>query len=56
MNTLWIIFGIAAFLAAAVILAAYICYRIAFYSDRKKNTVSEVFDLPRARYMSPITP
>lgn len=56
MNTLWIIFDIAAFLAAAVILAAYICYRIAFYSDRKKNTVSEVFDLPPGEVYEPYHP
>lgn len=49
---LWIIGG-AAFLLAAVLITAYICFRMAFYADRKKQIPPDVLDLPYGDIYAP---
>ena len=46
MTLLWILLGIAAFLALAVTVTAWVCYRIAFYASRKEPKVKEEYPLP----------
>lgn len=41
-----IVIGILAFLAAAVVLAAYICYRMAFHAVRKEKAPSDAIEIP----------
>lgn len=42
---LGVIGGIVAFLIAAVLVVSYICFRLAFYSDRKKQEKHELGDV-----------
>lgn len=56
MNTILIILGIAAAIAALTILTAYICYRMAFLANRTKTGDSEVFDLPPGDVYVPYHP
>lgn len=47
---------VAAVVAAAVcvtLLCAYICYRLAFYADRKKKLPDDVIDIPRGKAYQP---
>ena len=46
MEILWILIGIAAAIVLAVLLIAYICYRMAFFVPRRKNAPSEGLDIP----------
>ncbi len=46
MKTVWIIGGVALFLVAAVLLIAYICYRMAFYSAPKNRKENDLISLP----------
>ncbi len=47
MSFLWILLGIVAILAVAVLSISYICYRMAFHVSRKRPTVDDVLDLPQ---------
>lgn len=53
MESLWIILGVAAFLAAAVLLIAYICYRMAFYSRNIEKPQSDELDIPTGKAYEP---
>ena len=53
MKLLWIILGSAILLAAAVLLVAYICFRMAFYASRKRPPSENVLDLPQGDIYAP---
>ena len=53
MTALWIVFGIVLFLIAAAAVAAYICYRIAFYSPARKPGEQTAFELPTGSVYEP---
>lgn len=42
----WIMLGITALLAIVALLAAYICFRMAFYAPRKQKASSDEIELP----------
>ena len=46
MQILWILLGVAAVIALAVLLTAYICYRMAFYAPERKPVQSETIEIP----------
>ena len=47
------ILGAAAVLAAAVVLAAYICYRIAFYAPERKAAPGDTIEIPDGEIYEP---
>jgi len=51
MKTFWMILGILAVLALAVVAIAYICFRMAFYTSRKE--VLEEFPIPEGEIYEP---
>ena len=51
-----IFFGIILFLAAAVLMASYLCFRMAFYAPRKKLSDSEEIDIPEGEIYEPYRP
>ena len=51
MTAFWMIFGIIAGLAVLTLIAAYICYRMAFYS--KKRVPNEGYTLPQGEIYEP---
>lgn len=53
MKLFLIISGILLFLAAAVLLIAYICFRMAFFAVRKEKTDPEYIDLPAGKAYEP---
>ena len=53
---LWWLLGIAAFLAAAVLLIAYICYRMAFYAGKQAPPVEGVIEIPEGEIYEPFRP
>ena len=46
MELVWILIGVLALLTAAVLVIAYICYRMAFYVPARKIVDSDVIDIP----------
>lgn len=46
MKLIWILLGIAAALCLLAILGAYICYRMAFYSPKRKPKDPDVIEIP----------
>lgn len=48
--------GIAGFLAAAVLLIAYICYRMAFYASRKPKVSTDEIEIPEGEIYEPFRP
>ena len=56
MKLLWILGGIAAFLVVAVLLIAYICYRMAFYVSRKPKAPSDQIEIPEGKIYEPFRP
>ena len=56
MNSFWLLGGIAAFLVVAVLLIAYICYRMAFYVSRKPKAPSDVIEIPEGEIYEPFRP
>ena len=56
MNPFLLLGGIAAFLVAAVLLIAYICYRKAFYVSRKTKAPSDVIEIPEGEIYEPFRP
>ena len=46
MKLLWILCGIAAFLALAVLGISYICYRMAFYSPKRRPGPDDPIETP----------
>jgi len=53
MKIYWIILGIAAFLAAAVVLIAWICYRMAFYAAPRKPRNPDEIRTPQGEIYDP---
>lgn len=53
MKLLWLLGGVAAFLVAAVLLIAYICYRMAFYVSRKPKAPTEEIEIPVGEIYEP---
>lgn len=53
MVLLWILLGIAAFLAVAVLVISYICFYMAFYASRKKPLSEDGWDMPAGRIYIP---
>ena len=56
MKLLWLLAGLAAFLAVAVLLIAYICYRMAFFALRKQKAPSDGIDIPEGEIYEPFRP
>ena len=50
---LWIIAGTAAVLLLAVLIIAYICYRMAFYEPDRKPVPEDVIDIPKGKIYEP---
>ena len=53
MKALWIIFGVLAVLACIVLLAAYICFRMAFYVKEKKIIGPDEYPIPPGKEYEP---
>ena len=53
MKLLWLLAGLAAFLAIAVLLIAYICYRMAFFALRKQKVPSDGIEIPEGEIYEP---
>jgi len=53
MKTLWILAGAAAAIVLAVLLIAYICYRIAFFAPRYKGAPGDITELPDGEIYEP---
>lgn len=53
MEILWILIGVAAFLAAAVLLIAYICFRMAFYVPKNRPVETEEYPIPDGEVYEP---
>lgn len=53
---LWILLGTAVFLTAAVLLASYICFRMAFLADRKPEQPDDRIDIPEGEIYEPFRP
>ncbi len=52
----WILFGILFFLAAAVIIIAYLCFRMGFHAPRGKEVDSELIESPEGEIYEPFRP
>ena len=50
---LWFLLGVAVLIAAAVLVIAYICFRMAFYASRKRSASNDVLDLPQGDIYEP---
>ena len=53
---LWILFGIGLFLAAATVLIAYLCFRMAFHAPRKPIEETDAIDIPEGEIYEPFRP
>ena len=53
---IWILLGIGLFLAAAVVLVAYLCFRMAFHAPRKPIEETDVIDIPEGEIYEPFRP
>ena len=53
MQYIWILLGAVVFLAAVVLLIAYICYRMAFFLPRPDPAKKEEFDIPPGKVYEP---
>lgn len=53
MEFLWIIAGIAGLIALLVIVTSFICFRMAFYNNRKTDKPSEEFSIPEGKIYEP---
>lgn len=53
MDFLLLFAGIALFLVIAVLVIAYICYRMAFYAPPRKKQDPDVFDIPQGEIYEP---
>lgn len=53
MQLLWILFGIAVFLAAVLLLTAYICFRMAFFQQNSKPVPGELIETPEGDIYDP---
>lgn len=46
MKIFWILLGVAVFLAAVILLIAYLCFRMAFLAHKRKKVPSEGIEIP----------
>ena len=53
MTWLWISLGLVAFVAAAVLVISYICYRIAFYAPKRKPLQDDRIEIPEGEIYEP---
>ena len=53
MEILWILVGVAVFLAAAVLIIAYICFRMAFYVPKNRPVEAEEYPIPDGEVYEP---
>lgn len=51
-----ILAAVVLFVLAAIVLIAYICYRMAFYAPRKKRPDPDVIDIPEGEIYEPFRP
>lgn len=56
MTWLWILLGLLAFSAIAVLLIAYICYRITFYAPKRRPLLGDQIDIPVGDIYEPFRP
>ena len=56
MEFLWIGLGIAAFIAVAILIIAYICFRMVFYEPRKQKLSSDELPVPEGEIYEPYHP
>ena len=56
MTWLWILLGLLAFAAIAVLLIAYICYRITFFAPKRKPLLGDQIDIPEGDIYEPWRP
>ena len=56
MTWLWISLGVAAGLAGIALLTAYICFRMAFYADRRPKPQTDEIDIPEGEVYEPYRP
>lgn len=54
MEILWIVLAVLAGLALLILLTAFICYRMAFYSAPRKENAADEIDIPVGRSTRPI--
>lgn len=53
MKLLYMLLFIALFTTIVILLASYICFRMAFFARKKKTSDTEEFDLPRGKIYEP---
>lgn len=53
MKIFWSLLGVAVFLAVAVLVISYICFRMAFYASRKRPPSEDFLDLPQGEIYEP---
>ncbi len=53
MKFLWIALGIILFIVAAILVLAYVCFRITFYAKRSKTVSDNVFEMPGGEIYEP---
>ena len=51
-----ILFAAAILLAVIVLLVSYVCFRMGFYADRRKDIPADVIDLPEGPVYEPFRP
>lgn len=56
MTVFWILAGILVLLCAAVLTAAYICFRMAFYAPGKPSADPEAIEIPEGEIYEPFRP
>lgn len=56
MQIFWILAGIAALIVLAVLVIAYICFRIAFYAPPRKDGPGDITELPHGEIYEPFRP
>ena len=53
MKIFWSLLGVAVFLAVAVLVISYVCFRMAFYASRKRPPSEDFLDLPQGEIYEP---
>lgn len=53
MEFLWIIAGVAGLIVLLVVVTSFICFRMAFYNNRKTDKPSEEFSIPEGKIYEP---
>lgn len=53
MELLWIALGIIGFIAVLILITSFICFHMAFYTNRKEDKSSEEFSIPEGKIYEP---